>query len=78
MLPEKQVWSLTAAGSRCASAMGKGSTSLPVLIVQLRCSRDVLTLPHHGSTEAPKSCVGLEKTLKAKEKNSWGLRTELQ
>lgn len=25
-----------------------------------------LTLPHHGSTKAPNSCVGLEKTFKAK------------
>lgn len=57
---------------------GEGTASLPVLSVQLRCSRDVLTLPHHGSTEAPKSFVGMQKTLEAKGKTSWRFRTELQ
>lgn len=51
---------------------GEGSSSLSVLIVQLRCSRDVLTLPHHGSTEAPKSCVEMDKTLEAKGKTAGG------
>lgn len=57
---------------------GEGSASLSVLIICLRCSRDVLTLPHHGSIKAPKSCMGLKKTLKAKGRTSWRFRTELQ